>query len=152
MATQVYLSVRNVIVAQSGTTTLTIREDWAKYLIIIPTSSVSGIDPLVPQYVRFLNTYTNELRTSLISDVIDNLGNGFADLNALQKYLAFIPRATSIKETKEAATAANQLLLLAQGVEILEKAETNIQNTNELNSIKNEQKTSNKILKKIYNP
>jgi hypothetical protein len=152
MATQVYLSGKNVIVAQSGTDTLTILEENSKYVIIQPVSSVSGIEPLTPEYIRFLDTFTGDLRTSLISDVIDGSGNSFGTLGDLQKYLDFIPRSNSVVTTKEEATAENQLTIIGQNEEIKEAIDKNTLNTDNLDNIKELQKGNNKILKKIYNP
>jgi hypothetical protein len=152
MATVVYQSADNVIVSQTGTPTLTILKDRSKYIILQPTLSLDGITNQPAEYIQFLDTFTNDIRTDLMSNVQSDTGATFETLADLQKYLSFIPRANVAFITEQGATAENQTTVIAQNEEIQKALDTNILNTDNLDIIKAQQKANNKILTKIYNP
>jgi hypothetical protein len=151
MATVVYESGSNVIVAQSGTPTLTIPTERSKYIILQPTDSLDGITNQPAEYIQFLDTFTNDIRTDLMTNVQNQSGVSFSPLATLQKYLSFIPRSNVAFITELGATADNQVTIISQNEDIKASLTENILNTDNLDNIKEEQKTSNKILKKIYN-
>ena len=151
MATKVYLSGLNVIVEQSGTNTLTILQERAKYTILQPTLSVDGISIPQAEYVQFIDIFNTDTRTELISDVQDSTGATLADLKALQKYLVFIPRADVTYITKQAATAENQNTIISQNEEIKNNTKSISEDVQTLDSIHEESELNNKLLGKIYN-
>jgi hypothetical protein len=151
MATKVYLSGLNVIVEQSGTTTLTILQERAKYTVLQPTLSLDGISAPVAEYVQVIDIFTTDTRTELIAAVTDSSGATFADLKALQKYLVFIPRADTTYVTKQAATAENQTTIISQNAEIVTNTESIKKDVQVLENIKEDTEKNNKILAKIYN-
>ena len=151
MATKVYLSGLNVIVEQSGTTTLTILQERAKYTVLQPTLSLDGISAPVAEYVQFIDIFTTDTRTELIAAVQDSSGATFADLKALQKYLVFIPRADTTYVTKQAATAENQTTIISQNAEIVTNTQAIEEQVDNLEKIKKLIQDNNKQLKKINN-
>jgi hypothetical protein len=151
MATKVYLSGLNVIVEQSGTTTLTILQERAKYTVLQPTLSLDGISAPVAEYVQFIDIFTTDTRTELIAAVTDSSGATFADLKALQKYLVFIPRADTTYVTKQAATAENQTTIISQNAEIVTNTQAIEEQLDNLEKIKKLIQDNNKQLKKINN-
>jgi hypothetical protein len=151
MATKVYLSGLNVIVEQSGTTTLTILQERAKYTVLQPTLSLDGISAPVAEYVQFIDIFTTDTRTELIAAVTDSSGATFADLKALQKYLVFIPRADTTYVTKQAATAENQTTIISQNAEIVTNTQAIEEQVDNLEKIKKLIQDNNKQLKKINN-
>jgi hypothetical protein len=151
MATKVYLSGLNVIVEQSGTTTLTILQERAKYTVLQPTLSLDGISAPVAEYVQVIDIFTTDTRTELIAAVTDSSGATFADLKALQKYLVFIPRADTTYVTKQAATAENQTTIISQNAEIVTNTQAIEEQVDNLEKIKKLIQDNNKQLKKINN-
>jgi hypothetical protein len=138
MSTKVYLSGLNVIVEQSGTTTLTILQERAKYTVLQPTLSLDGISAPVAEYVQFIDIFTTDTRTELIAAV-------------LQKYLVFIPRADTTYVTKQAATAENQTTIISQNAEIVTNTQAIEEQVDNLEKIKKLIQDNNKQLKKINN-
>ena len=151
MSTKVYLSGSNVIVEQSGTTTLTILQERAKYTVLQPTLSLDGISPPEADYIQFIDIFTTDIVTSLISEVTDSTGATFADLKALQKYLVFIPRADTTYVTKQAATSENQNTIISQNEQIEFNTGVAKDELHDLEKIKALLKENNKQLKKINN-
>lgn len=151
MSTKVYLSGLNVIVEQSGTTTLTILQERAKYTVLQPTLSLDGISAPVAEYVQVIDIFTTDTRTELIAAVTDSSGATFADLKALQKYLVFIPRADTTYVTKQAATAENQTTIISQNEEIVTNTQAIEEQVDNLEKIKKLIQDNNKQLKKINN-
>jgi hypothetical protein len=152
MATKVYLSGGNVIVEQSGQTTLTILQERAKYTVFQPTLSIDGITPPEATTMQFLDLFLDENRTELIADVQNQTGGTYSTLKDLEKYLIFIPRADTTLVTKQAATAENQTTIISQNAEIVTNTESIKEDVRVLEKIKDESKLNNKILRKIYNP
>jgi hypothetical protein len=151
MATKVYLSGSNVIVDQTGQPLLRIPQRICSYTVIQPTASNDGLTIPVAVNMYFSDIETAVKRTEAILSVQTQAGVTFADFAALQAYLVFITISSQINVAKEGASVENQLIMIDQNTEIESELEETSENTRELKKIKEELKTNNKILKKIYN-
>ena len=150
-AIKVYISGGNVIVEQSGTTTLTILQERAKYTVLQPTLSVDGISSPTAESISFVDIFLDDVRTGLILEVQNSTGGTYSTLKDLQKYLLFIPRAETTYITKQAATAENQTTIITQNEQIEFNTGVAKDELQDLDKIKELLKDNNKQLKKINN-
>lgn len=151
MATNVYLSGKNIIVDQTGTALLTIRTDRAENITLIPFESDNGLSP-VPIYIEFQDAFYQTTVTEKILEVQNQAGTAFASHFLLMEYLnGFFPRSSSRIIYSAGASSENQEIIIAQNAEIIANTEETTQKLQVLENIKDEAKTNNKFLGKIYN-
>lgn len=152
MATKVYLSGRNIIVAKDGETSVSIIQHLAKYSTIQQSLSIDGVTVPEVESIQFKDVKYLTTVSDTWQNITDQSGNTFATFYDLQQYLnGFIFTADSIVLTKEGATSENQELIIAQNDTIISQNTTIEENTYELGKIKEIEADSNKLLKKIYN-
>jgi hypothetical protein len=151
MATKVYLSGKNIIVDQTGTALLTIRTDRAMNITLIPFESDNGTTP-VPIYIEFKDTFYQTTVTEKILEVQNQAGTAFASHFLLMEYLnGFFPRSSSRVIFSEGASSENQEIIIAQNEVIKTNTSDAAKELRQLENIKDEAQTNNKLLGKIYN-
>lgn len=151
MATKVYLSGKSIIVDKAGETTLTIRVDRAKYIVYIPGLSTNGITPDPIEDIAFMDVSSGLVVYEKISNVTNQTGTSYSTLVLLQDYLnTFFQRSEGQVIYKQGATTDNQLIQIAELEALKAEIDTIRENSEHLHNIQEEQKLSNKLLKKIY--
>ena len=141
MSTSVYLSGGLVVVEKSGESALSIRQSRAAYLI--QGDVITIYDTIV----------LASTRTDLVVNIQDSIGNTFASTQALINYLSVFILVSSFKQAViNVSTEEKQNEIIAQNTTIQGQLTDLDIDLDVLENIKSEQKESNKILKKIYNP
>jgi hypothetical protein len=151
MPTKVYLDGKNnVIVSKTGSDTLTIPVDRAKYTLQ-GTYPIADIEDYTQ--VRFMNLLTGETITDDTDKIQDSAGAFVGTTLDVKNYLeGFMNLGDTQALQEEVCTKANQEIIISQNEDIDSKLNTlNITQEDTQDQLKKELKENNRLLRKIYN-
>lgn len=152
MATKVYLSGKSIIADKDGEPSLTIRTDRAEYVVFYPLLSSDGVTPPTPEDIQFKDIFYGTSITDKIENITNGTGGSYASLAELQVYLSsFFQRARGETVIQQGATRENQTTIINQNEDVKSSLGLIKDDTEVLEKIKEESKTNNHILRKIYN-